>query len=173
MGFKKFTLLLTAVFIFTSFLISCGKQSDKTIHWVEEDIAAVNGEEIENIENVEKIENNEAVSETVTPENSETGDGYSDDGGEEDEKAYPTLSPSATPDTAPKPSPPAKKSTAATKKSTANLPSLQVAGAKVYVTKSGKKFHRPDCSSLSKSKIETLYEDAVAKGYTACGSCKP
>ena len=50
---------------------------------------------------------------------------------------------------------------------------LQYEGATVYITKSGKKFHRETCSSLSKSKIPILYEDACQKNYTACGRCKP
>lgn len=52
-------------------------------------------------------------------------------------------------------------------------PTIQYEGATVYVTKSGTKFHRGSCSSLSKSKIPMLYEDAVADGYGACGKCKP
>ena len=55
----------------------------------------------------------------------------------------------------------------------AALPSIQYEGATVYVTKSGKKFHRSGCSSLSKSKIPILYENATADGYTPCGKCKP
>lgn len=43
----------------------------------------------------------------------------------------------------------------------------------VYVTKSGKKYHTEDCSSLSKSKIEINKEDAEAKGYTPCSKCNP
>ena len=54
-----------------------------------------------------------------------------------------------------------------------NLPSIQYEGATVYVTKSGSKFLRETCSSLSKSKIPLLYEDATEKGYTPCGKCKP
>lgn len=41
----------------------------------------------------------------------------------------------------------------------------------VYVTKTGKKYHRDGCSSLSKSKIPITYAEAVAKGYTPCKSC--
>lgn len=51
--------------------------------------------------------------------------------------------------------------------------SLSYDGATVYVTKSGTKYHRPDCSSLAKSKIEMLYEVAMGKGYEPCGKCKP
>ena len=40
-----------------------------------------------------------------------------------------------------------------------------------YVTKTGTKYHVDGCSSLSKSKIEISYKDAVAKGYKACDKC--
>lgn len=52
-------------------------------------------------------------------------------------------------------------------------PSLQYEGATVYVTKSGTKYHRDSCSSLSKSKIPMLYEEAKADGYSPCGKCNP
>ena len=45
----------------------------------------------------------------------------------------------------------------------------------VYVTPSGSKFHRGDCSAISKSKEpECLARDiAVARGYEACLMCDP
>jgi hypothetical protein len=43
----------------------------------------------------------------------------------------------------------------------------------VYVTKSGKKYHRAGCSSLSKSAIPMTKSEAEAKGYTPCARCKP
>ncbi|MCP4712261.1 MAG: hypothetical protein GY869_26865 [Planctomycetes bacterium] len=43
----------------------------------------------------------------------------------------------------------------------------------VFITKSGKKYHRPDCSSLSKSKIPLTLNEAIARGYTPCTRCKP
>jgi micrococcal nuclease len=43
----------------------------------------------------------------------------------------------------------------------------------VYVTNSGKKYHRDSCSSLSRSKIAIPLEDAVSSGYEPCGICKP
>ena len=43
---------------------------------------------------------------------------------------------------------------------------------KVYVTKTGSKYHRASCSSLSKSKIEMPLENAAAR-YGACKNCKP
>lgn len=41
----------------------------------------------------------------------------------------------------------------------------------VYVTKSGKKYHRDGCGSLSKSKIPISKSKAAAQGYTPCLKC--
>jgi competence protein ComEC len=43
----------------------------------------------------------------------------------------------------------------------------------VYVTKTGKKYHRATCSYLSKSKIPTSLKDAKANGFTPCSRCRP
>lgn len=43
----------------------------------------------------------------------------------------------------------------------------------VYVTKTGKKYHRDGCSSLSKSKIPMSLQDAKNAGYTPCELCDP
>lgn len=43
--------------------------------------------------------------------------------------------------------------------------------AKYYVTKSGSKYHRGGCKYLSKSAIEIMPEDAVARGYGPCSAC--
>lgn len=40
-----------------------------------------------------------------------------------------------------------------------------------YVTKTGKKYHVDGCRSLSKSKIQISYNNAVARGYKPCSSC--
>lgn len=42
----------------------------------------------------------------------------------------------------------------------------------VYVTKTGSKYHRATCGSLSKSKIEMPLTKAAAR-YGACKNCKP
>lgn len=42
----------------------------------------------------------------------------------------------------------------------------------VYVTKTGKKYHRAGCRSLSKSAIPMKLKD-VASAYTPCSVCKP
>ena len=43
----------------------------------------------------------------------------------------------------------------------------------VYVTRTGAKYHRAGCSSLSKSKIPISLEEAERKGYGPCARCKP
>jgi biopolymer transport protein ExbD len=41
----------------------------------------------------------------------------------------------------------------------------------VYVTRTGKKYHRDGCRYLAASKIAISLKDAKAKGYTACKVC--
>jgi len=43
----------------------------------------------------------------------------------------------------------------------------------VYITKTGKKYHRANCQYLSRSKIPTSLKDAKANGYTPCSVCNP
>ena len=43
----------------------------------------------------------------------------------------------------------------------------------VYITKTGKKYHRANCRYLSRSKIPTSLKDAKANGYTPCSVCNP
>ena len=43
----------------------------------------------------------------------------------------------------------------------------------VCKTRTGAKYHKSDCSYLSKSKIEISLKDAVAEGLTACSRCRP
>lgn len=45
--------------------------------------------------------------------------------------------------------------------------------SQVYVTASGKKYHRGDCTYLSKSKQAISLSDAKSKGYSPCSKCKP
>ena len=40
-----------------------------------------------------------------------------------------------------------------------------------YITKTGTKYHIDGCRSLSKSKIQISYSDAVKRGYDPCNSC--
>ena len=42
----------------------------------------------------------------------------------------------------------------------------------VYITRTGKKYHRDGCRYL-KSRIPISLKDAKAKGYTACSVCRP
>jgi len=43
----------------------------------------------------------------------------------------------------------------------------------VYITKTGKKFHKNSCRYLKSSKIKTTKAEAKEAGYTACKVCKP
>jgi len=43
----------------------------------------------------------------------------------------------------------------------------------VYITRTGKKYHKGSCSSLSKSKIPISLKEACDKGYSPCARCKP
>jgi len=43
----------------------------------------------------------------------------------------------------------------------------------VYITKTGKKYHRGSCSFLRRRKIPISLKDAVARGYTPCSRCNP
>lgn len=55
----------------------------------------------------------------------------------------------------------------------AKTPFTAVRQSVVYITKTGKKYHRGDCSYLRQSKIQTTKKEAIANGYTACSRCKP
>jgi endonuclease G len=43
----------------------------------------------------------------------------------------------------------------------------------VYITKTGAKYHRGNCSYLRQSKIETTLGSAASRGYDPCSRCKP
>jgi hypothetical protein len=45
--------------------------------------------------------------------------------------------------------------------------------ATVYITKTGKKFHRSSCPTLRKTKTPIIKKEAISKQYTPCGKCKP
>jgi len=62
---------------------------------------------------------------------------------------------------------------APTQSTTNGQPQRKTEEVTVYVTKTGKKYHRESCRSLSKSKIPISLKDAKAKGYTPCKVCKP
>lgn len=46
-----------------------------------------------------------------------------------------------------------------------------VADSTVYITATGSKYHRADCSSLSHSKIQIDRNDAISEGYEPCKKC--
>lgn len=57
-----------------------------------------------------------------------------------------------------------------------NQPLTETLAAKeqvVYVTKTGKKYHKGSCHHLRKSKIKMKIAKAKELGYTACAVCKP
>lgn len=43
----------------------------------------------------------------------------------------------------------------------------------VYITRTGRKYHRAGCSSLRSSSSPISLKDAKAKSYTACKLCHP
>lgn len=43
----------------------------------------------------------------------------------------------------------------------------------VYITRTGKKYHRGTCRYLSRSKIPVSLENAKARGYGPCSVCSP
>lgn len=43
----------------------------------------------------------------------------------------------------------------------------------VYITKTGKKYHRSSCQYLRKSQYAIAITEAVDRGYTACSVCSP
>ncbi|MDQ7094244.1 hypothetical protein REC12_11650 [Desulfosporosinus sp. PR] len=43
----------------------------------------------------------------------------------------------------------------------------------VYITKTGKKYHRDGCRYLSKSRIPISLSDAESEGYEPCSVCNP
>lgn len=66
-----------------------------------------------------------------------------------------------------------KEEEADTSKESESQQTSAMVGTIVYITKSGTKFHRDGCSSLSKSRISIPYEDAVSRGFEPCGRCAP
>lgn len=49
----------------------------------------------------------------------------------------------------------------------------QAAFETVYMTKSGKTYHKETCGHLKKVRIAISRDDAVRLGYKACKTCKP
>ncbi len=61
----------------------------------------------------------------------------------------------------------AKTSTSSTAKTSAQNTNSTI----VYVTNTGKKYHKSNCSYLKKSKIEMSLSNAQSSGYTPCSKC--
>ena len=55
----------------------------------------------------------------------------------------------------------------------AGAASRGVGKERVYVTKTGKKYHRAACTFLTKSKISMSLVEAKKRGFTGCKVCKP
>lgn len=66
---------------------------------------------------------------------------------------------------------PTNNATTNTKDKKQEVSTTQTITTTVYVTKTGKKYHKDGCSSLSKSKIAISLNDAKAKGYEPCSKC--
>ena len=49
----------------------------------------------------------------------------------------------------------------------------QTAAQTVYITKTGKKYHKSTCRYLSKSSYAISLSDAKTQGYGACSVCRP
>ena len=55
----------------------------------------------------------------------------------------------------------------------ASLPAEETGKQTVYVTRTGKKYHRDGCQYLGKSRIPKDLKGALDAGYTACSRCRP
>jgi hypothetical protein len=64
-------------------------------------------------------------------------------------------------------------SVASAPESTTAGPSPQAEEITVYVTKTGKKYHRAGCPHLQKSSRAITLKEALEKGYEPCSRCKP
>ena len=58
-------------------------------------------------------------------------------------------------------------------KSATESKELDTKAETVYITKTGSKYHRGNCSYLKKSKITILKSKAIRSGFGACSRCKP
>ena len=69
--------------------------------------------------------------------------------------------------------PKATKKATAKPKVTKKLQNNADSSATVYITDTGKKYHRAECRSLAKSIHAISRADAKARGYSPCRVCKP
>ena len=66
-----------------------------------------------------------------------------------------------------------KSSTTSTSSSKKSTSGNSTSTTTVYITKTGNKYHRGDCSYLRQSKIAISLSEAKAEGYTPCSRCNP
>lgn len=59
------------------------------------------------------------------------------------------------------------------KKYTCTVKVNNTSSQSVYITNTGKKYHRSSCFYLRKSKIKISLSNAKSRGYTACSKCRP
>ncbi len=64
-----------------------------------------------------------------------------------------------------------KNAKVSTSSSTVKTTAQNTNSAIVYVTNTGKKYHKSNCSYLKKSKIQISLSEAQSQGYTACSKC--
>ncbi len=64
-----------------------------------------------------------------------------------------------------------KNAKVSTSSSTVTTTAQNTNSAIVYVTNTGKKYHKSSCSYLKKSKIQMTLSEAQSQGYTACSKC--
>lgn len=86
----------------------------------------------------------------------------------------PTPKPEPAPTPTPKPEPaPAPQTTPEPEPKPTPAPQQALVGNVVYITNTGKKYHKSGCRYLKDSKIEISLSDAQNQGYDSCGVCKP
>lgn len=84
----------------------------------------------------------------------------------------PFVPPTATPTKTISPTPAAKQTPIPKSKNTNSVQSDKTEKT-VYITESGKKYHRSGCKYLRKSKISISLSNAKSRGYTSCSICNP
>lgn len=115
-----------------------------------------------------------ALSQSAEPE--ETPEISPEPTPEETPEASPEPTPEVTPEASPEPTP--EESPAVTSEPEPEK-SAEPAAVNYILNTNSKKFHYPSCSGVKRMKEENkasftgTREEAIAKGYTPCGTCKP
>jgi hypothetical protein len=116
-----------------------------------------------------------SLSETSTPDSTTTETPEEVDTSTELKETEPpeeiTLSSTPIQNTAPDNTPAPSAQT--TEAPTVSTPDATPAAVMVYITNTGKKYHRSTCRYLNKSRIEISLENAKARGYDSCSVCNP